>query len=214
MKIVVGMATFDARREYAMRAIKSLEYQVDQIVLYDNSINPDITDNGKFYALQTIKEPAYFFSCDDDIIYPVDYVVRMIEWIERFNGQAIVTHHGRILKGKGLNYYTGHYSYSCMRSVYGDARIHVAGTGVSAFRTDVFKPHQIVQSPDHRMADLVFSLEAAKAGIPIHIVPHMPGYFQDLKVPLDLTCYGKEVQAPIRQGQLADEIYDLLHVSK
>lgn len=205
------MATFAERREYAMRAIESLERQVDHIVLYDNSINPDITDNGKFYALQEHHEPCYFFSCDDDIIYPVDYVHKMIEWIERFNGQAIVTHHGRILKGKGLSYYTGHYSYSCMRSVHGASLIHVAGTGVSAFRTDMFNPKHLIESQDQRMSDLVFSLEAAKQGVPIYIIPHMAGYFEDMKVPIYLTCYGREKEAPIRQGQLADEIYDLIH---
>lgn len=212
MKIIAGIATFDARLSFLEKAVASLRHQVDEIHVYNNSRNPDLTDNGKFYPLQQLTEPCYFFSCDDDIVYPRDYTAKMIAAIEQHNGQAIVTHHGRKLKGTDRNYYTGHYSYNCMRDVYGSIRIDVAGTGVTAFRTDVFNESnylEILNSSDRRMSDVVFSLEAAKQQIPIYIQPHMQGYFQDLAVPSQLTCYGMEHKAPIRQGQLADEIYKL-----
>lgn len=214
MRIVVGIATFDARLPFLDQAVASLIDQVDEIHVYNNSHNPDLTDNGKFYPLSQLTEPCYFFSCDDDIIYPSDYTAKMIKAIEQHSGQAIVTHHGRRLKGIGLNYYRGHYNYRCMDDIHGTCRIDVAGTGVTAFRTDVFNPCNICTSSDHRMSDLVFSLEAAKQQVPIYIQPHMRGYFQDLAVPSQLTCYGMEHKAPIRQGQLADEIYKLNYGSK
>jgi hypothetical protein len=207
MKVIAGIATFNERRKYLDVTIESLRNQVDEIFVYDNSINDDLTDNGKFYGLTQITEPCIYLSCDDDIIYPPNYADLMKYWLERLGG--IVTHHGRTLKGIGLPYYIGHTTHACMRSVYGAKRIDVAGTGVTAFRTDVFNPIDIIHSQDKRMSDLVFSLEAAKQNVPIHVVPHSTGYFKDQKVPQHMTCFGMEHKAPIRQGEIADEIYTL-----
>lgn len=209
MKIVAGMATFDARMHYAERAIESLKSQVDEIYLYNNSVNDDLTDNGKFFGLTQVDEPCYYFSCDDDIIYPADYVRKMLVWLDRFNGNAVVTHHGRILRGTGKKYYTDHFAYSCMRGVGGVRKIDVPGSGVSAFRTDKIYAWNIVRSPDYRMSDLLLGLEAAKQRVPVYILPHHKGYFQDMNVPTELTCFGMEHKNPKRQGEIADDIYRL-----
>lgn len=214
MKIVVGMATFGARMKYAEQAIDSLRDQVDEIYLYNNSINNDLTDKGKFYGLTQVDEPCYYFSCDDDIIYPMDYAEKMVMWIERLKGEAIVTHHGRILKGIGKDYYKDHFSFACMRSVNGIRKIDVPGSGVAAWRTDRFNAIPTMDYPEQRMSDLILGLEATKQNVPVYIVPHQKGYFEDLKVPSNLTCFGSEHKAPIRQGEIADEIYKLNHGNK
>lgn len=207
MKVIAGMATFGERREYADRSIDSLLTQVDELFLYDNSINNDLTDNGKFFGLTQVKEPCYYLSVDDDIIYPEDYVDKMLYWLHTLKG--IVTHHGRKLKGKGLHYYNDHHTHACLHRVYGVHSIDVAGTGVTAFRTDQFNPVDVINSSDHRMSDLVFSLEAAKQNVPIYVVPHSRGYFKDQRVPQAMTCFGMEHKDPKRQGEIADMIYDL-----
>lgn len=209
MRTVIGMATTNARMHFAEQALSSLAPQADIIHLHNNDQDglPDLADNGKFAALQFFNEPLYYFSCDDDIIYPPKYIESMKKMIDALRG--LVTHHGRILKGKGLNYYSGHRSFSCSQTVGGPRRIDVAGTGVCGFRTDLFNPTDIYRSPDLRMSDLVFSLEAAKQGVPIYMAPHQAGYFRLLHVPPELTCFGMEHNNPKRQGEIADEIYDL-----
>lgn len=209
MKIVVGMATFGERVKYAEQAIDSLRDQVDEIYIYNNSLNDDLTDKGKLFGLTQITEPCYYLSCDDDIIYPMDYAQKMVEFIERFGGDAIVTHHGRILKGIGRNYYREHYSFSCMKQVNGIRKIDVPGSGVAGWRTDKFNAIPILDMPEQRMTDVLMGIEAAKQNVPVYIVPHLKGYFEDLKVPEALTCFGAENKSPIRQGELADEIYRL-----
>lgn len=209
MKIVAGIATFNARLLYAERAIESLKNQVDEIYLYNNSVNDDLTDNGKFFGATRTRKPCFYFSCDDDIIYPADYVRKMIVWLNRFNGNAVVTHHGRILRGMNKNYYTDHYAYSCMKGVGGMRKIDVPGSGVSAFRTDKIDVRSIVKSNDHRMSDLLLGLEATKQNVPVYILPHARGYFRDMNVPAQLTCFGMEHKNPKRQGEIADEIYRL-----
>ena len=210
MRVVVGMATTAKREEFACKAIKSLEANTvkPEIWLYNNGKNSqDLTDNGKFYALRMIKEPCYYFSCDDDIIYPEDYIESMIADIERHN--CIITHHGRILTGKDKDYYQGHYKFTCLRSNPNRCRIDVAGTGVTAFRTDYFNPIDICYSEHKKMADCVFSLEAAKQNKKIMLTPHSNGWFKDLKVPKELTIYETKHKDCKQQTLLCNEILKL-----
>ena len=207
MKIVVGMATTRQREDFAKIAVLSLLNQVDEIHVYNNDNEAmNYTDNAKFYALQNYKEPIYYFSCDDDIHYPTDYVETMIEGIERTN--TIVTHHGRTLLGRDRNYYRGHQGYRCLDENKYEGNIRVAGTGVTAFRTDYFNPTEIYKAKDKRMSDLVFSLEAAKQGKQITILKHPQGWIKDLRVPTALSIAHME-RRNTRQNELANQIYDL-----
>ena len=208
MKVVIAIATFKGREPYIKKAIQSLVGQADQIRIYDNEERYiDLTDNGKFYFLHEYKEPIYYFTCDDDIIYPPTYVQDMIEAIERTG--TIVTHHGRILQGFGLRYYSGHKAIQCLKDNNYEGMVHVAGTGVTAFRTDYFNPINIWSSSDKRMSDLVFSLAAAKEGKKITALKHKRGYFQYQNVPLSQTIWGQHHSKDERQSEIADEVLAL-----
>lgn len=222
MKVIVGMATTESRKDYAAKAIKSLSNNsiVPDIWLYNNDRNSDdYTDNAKFYALTQLeryKEPVYFFSCDDDILYPSDYIEHTIEQIERFN--TIVTYHGRKLVGLGKDYYKEHVGFRCLGTVDDNVPIDVAGTGVTAFRLDYFNPVGIHEAKDQRMCDLVFSLKAAQESKKITILAHSEGWLKDLGVPRQESIYftegarifqAKRRGQSIRQTELADEIYKL-----
>lgn len=207
MKIVVGMATINERATFCERAVESLVYQADEIIVYNNSNEEnDYTDNAKFYALTLFNEPVYYFSCDDDILYPADYVSTMVEAIERTG--TIVTHHGRELLGLDRNYYRRHKGFTCLDENNTEQLIDVAGTGVTAFRTDYFNPTEIYKATDKRMSDLVFSLEAAKQGKQITILKHTKGWLKDLRVPQRLAINFIE-RRNTRQTQLANEIYNV-----
>ena len=208
MKRIAAIATFNGRQEYLKRAVASLAHQVDEIRIYDNQVRPiDLTDNGKFYFLQEYAEPVYYFTCDDDLLYPPTYIQDMVNAIERTGG--IVTHHGRILRGQGLPYYSGHKAYHCLKENRFEARIHVAGTGVTGFRTDYFNPVDIWQSDDKCMSDLVFSVEAARQRKKITVLKHERGYIKYLDVPLSETIFGKHRNNDKRQSELADLILTL-----
>lgn len=158
MKSIVGLATFEGREKSLQDTIESLKNQVDEIYIYDNSIKKDIKDNGKFYGLTKITEPCYYFTCDDDIIYPQNYVETMIDSIETFN--CIVTHHGKIINEgdyfKSIEQY--HFSVRNLE----ERKLDVAGTAVTAFRTDYFNPKDIINSEDFFVSDLLFAIEAIK----------------------------------------------------
>lgn len=207
MKIIAGMATMPGREYSLKKAVKSLSNQVDEIIVYDNGINPDIADNGKFFGLTQLHEPCYYFTCDDDILYPKNYVSSMIEAIEATN--SIVSHHGRILKGKDKSYYRGHDPIRCLDENMRLVTLDVCGTGVTAFRTDYFNPITLIESVDLRMSDIIFSLEAKRQGKKIISLPHNKGWIKQLPIDMKRSICTTESKKEGRQIELANEIWNL-----
>ncbi len=208
MKRIGCVATFKGREQALQLMIDSIKDQVDQLLIYDNSISTvDLTDNGKFAGLFRVDEPCYYFTLDDDLIYPPDYVQKMVEAID-YTGR-IVTCHGRRLMGEDLNYYNGHKYYSCLGEVPYDGLIDVAGTGVTAFRTDYFKPIQVAVNANQRMSDLIFSYYAKKEGKKIVMLPHAKGWIKDCGINHANNIHSIESKKQGRLIQTANEIWKL-----
>jgi len=108
-----NIATLPAREIQLARTVKSLYNQVDYINIWlndydkvpswlsDSKISTQLSNNigdmGKFL----FKIDGYYFSCDDDIIYPPDYV-KILK--DRLDGN-IVTIHGKNFKTPCKSYY-------------------------------------------------------------------------------------------------------------
>jgi hypothetical protein len=207
--IVVGMATMKGREREVQKAIASLANNTippDDIVLWDNTKNKDLTDNGKFYVIEKYKHtPCTILLCDDDIIYPYNYIEKCLKEINLH--KCIITFHGRKLLGTGRNYYREHKAFSCLNTYPQTIEIDVPGTGVTAFNNSYFNPHQLHEATDKRMSDLVFGLEAAKFGKKIMHIGHMSNWIVAQPIPKELTIYGMESKNCERQNEIADEIY-------
>ena len=206
MRIIVGIATHNGREETLNKTIDSILKQVDDIWVYDNEKEPyNATDNGKFRFLEYYQSPIYALTCDDDLIYPPDYVETLLNGVEKHG--TICTFHGRKLQGLNRSYYRGHKAYACLRNFPQTAEIDVAGTGVTGWRTDQFNPTEIWKAEDKLMSDLVFSLEAAKHGIGITHLGHAGDWIIQQLIPIEKTIYGRENKKEHRQIELANEIY-------
>jgi hypothetical protein len=208
--IYIGMATYNGqgRAKALSQSVASLMGHGAKLFIYDNSIELlNTADNGKFFGLTQIKEPCYYFTCDDDLIYPPSYIPDMIAKIEEH--KAIVTHHGRILTREGIPYYKGHKTFRCLNEISKDEQIDVPGTGCTAFDTEYFNPTELWKSPDLRMSDLIFGLEAAKQGKKIMVLKHQTGYIQhSTHINLKDTIWANE-QGNKRQTEIADQILKL-----
>lgn len=211
--ISANLATFKARKDTLHKTVDSLRDQVDVIRIYANDYKPnikgveivtgeDLTDRGKFYF---VGKDEIYFSCDDDIIYPENYVSNTLSKLSKYPN-AILTYHGRKLLGKGRNYYHGHKAYHCLRTVHHDVFIDVAGTGVSCFDGSKWSPN-VLQYPDQKMSDLLFSLEAKKAGKKIICLEH-PQFWLSVHTDEE-TIYSSENKNCDRQGEYADMILSL-----
>ena len=205
MKITANIATYNNRN--VQNTINSLKNQVDEIRIYDNETElNNLTDNGKFFGLDIITEPEYFFTCDDDLIYPSDYVKKTIKAIETYG--TIITHHGRKLTAENVPYYPSHDKYHCLNDVEGGILLDVCGTGVTAFRTDYFHPKGLATCPLKKMSDLIFSLEAARQGKDIGLIGHKAGWLRHMDNEETIFKTESKNGTPI-QNHLADEILRL-----
>lgn len=208
MKIIVGMATMPGREKAFKKALESIRWQVDAVYVWDNSVRAiDLTDNGKFAGLMLCDEPCYYFSCDDDLIYPPDYIERMIEAIDRTG--AIVSCHARILSGIDLRYYDQHTFYSCLNRVDYSGELDVCGTGVLGFRTDYFNPVHLAINSNQKMTDLLFSYYVAREGKQIFMLPHFENWIKQIDVDTKTSIHSTEKIDQRRLIHTANEIYKL-----
>jgi hypothetical protein len=207
--IVVGVATFKGREKALEVMLDSISRQTikpDHVFVYDNEKNVDLTDNGKFHGLTQI-EDCYYFSCDDDLLYPPTYIQDMIQSIEKH--KCIITHHGRKLRGENRDYYRGHFAIRCLAQNRREMELDIAGTGVTAFDTQYFNPKEIIFDKRHRMSDCLFSLIAAQQKKKILAIPHFKGYIKQIPIDESKSCFGIESKNAKTQMQIANEIFTL-----
>ena len=170
----------------------------------------DLTDNGKFVFIdQMVRSVEYYFTLDDDIVYPPDYVEKTVENIDKYS--CIITYHGRLLRGLNLDYYKDHEFYSCVWESKENFEIDVCGTGVTAFRTDYFCPSGLAISEHQRMSDIIFSLEAAKQGKTIGYCEKEAHWIRPMQVKESIYSHFKKNSKSV-QNKLANDIYRIKHI--
>lgn len=199
-KIIATMATMPTRIEALKESIASLLPQIDELRVYLNNFESipefltnkkiiifdsrnevgDLGDVGKFYNVDKIK--GYHFMVDDDLIYPEDYVIQLIEQIEKHKRKYIIGLHGRIFGNIPVkSYYKGHTeSFRCLGDVPNDAFVHITGTGASAYHTDTINI-SIDDFETSNMADIWFSRKANNCNIPVLVIKHNKGWLIESK---------------------------------
>lgn len=190
--VFVGIAAIPDRCEALERTIDSLLPQVENIGVYLNGWEkiPDFLNNkkiivagfkeadlgdvGKFYWVDN--HDGIYFSCDDDLIYPADYVSRTIAKLKERNYRVAVGWHGSLLREPFEKYYEKNsrrvFSFAAHRSW--DTPVHILGTGCSAFHTKILK----IKKSDFlhpNMADVFFSIKGQEQKIPFVVIAHDKG---------------------------------------
>ncbi len=188
LKITANIATQPNRFNSLLEMLKSIDGQFDEIRIYLNNydyipdelrkyttfIGEDIADNGKFYWSNNKDE--YYFTLDDDIIYPPNYVDKTIPLIK----DRIVTYHGRKLTGINKTYFSDHKLYCFYDKLDNEINIDVGGTGVMAFNTNVFSP-SLWKTPIKKDSDLVISMEATFYSTPIVCLPKKENWIKSIE---------------------------------
>ena len=177
-RIVAGMATVKGNEQGMLRSVASLMNQIDHLYLYLNgyetvptvlgrfgdritpildSIGSRLGDAGKFAGVIQEKD-AIYFTCDDDITYPRDYVRHMIQELATQRGKAAIGVHGCLLNQPLTHYYDPatrhvlHFESFLIRS----RQVHLLGTGTVAFHTAYVSP-TLDDFPAPNMADIWFA---------------------------------------------------------
>lgn len=184
--VLANMATYPKRRDIMMPAVNSILPQVDRLNIYLNEyeevpcelkhykinavLGKNIQDNGKFYFTD---QSGYYFTIDDDLIYPQDYVKTLTE---KLSDGIVVTCHGKVIPNNTRSFLTGYMTkLECLKGFWGDHWVNVAGTGCLAFHTDTIRP-KLTDFGAPGMADLWFSILCQQNKIPIKAIGHNEGW--------------------------------------
>lgn len=158
--ITAAIATYPGRINVLPIAIESLIDQVDHLFIYLNNYRsvPDfLLHHSKkekiTYILDTDsrkRAAAKFFwvnstqgiqlTCDDDIIYPSDYVQNMVTELKKRSEDTIIAVHGAIYKNIVQDAIASReHVFNFRNSLKTSQPAHLAGTGTLCFRTKVFQ---------------------------------------------------------------------------
>jgi len=201
----IGIATMPEREKALEEALLSLIHQVDNIYVYFNNFEGDIpdylhylkdnndnlkyyfsekeigdlTDFGGFYKAHEAK--GYFISCDDDLIYPENFVSEITKACERYDNKCAVGYHGRIYQGKVKSYYHGYSTlHQIDQTLQRDRFIHIIAGCAMCFHVDNFKfklsDVDYINYP--RMKDIHLAIAAHKQKVPRVVLAHTKGQFK------------------------------------
>jgi glycosyltransferase involved in cell wall biosynthesis len=162
------------------------DYSEIPVELYDKKINLFITDNDKGDAYKFYNLPnsnGYFFTIDDDLIYPKNYTDYMVSKIEKYGRKKIISLHGRSFVNKPIkSYYKDKVVLShFLDSQNNDVEVEFGGTGVMSFHTDLFKL-DITYFKYANMADIWIGKYAYENNIKITSVSRSKNFITQQKI--------------------------------
>jgi hypothetical protein len=185
--ITVQIASIPDREESLRQTINSLRPQVDRIFVGLNNYDhvPDFLYNGewvmldnstgdaaKFYGAEFLN--GYIFTCDDDLVYPENYVSYMISKIDQH--KSIVTLHGKTFF-RPFREFWDCTPYPCLKELKQDIKVDVGGTGVMAWHSDLLKVnYSDFKRPN--MADIWMAKIAHEQNVDIICVAHDKDYLK------------------------------------
>ena len=164
-------------------------------------------DAEKFKTLRTAS--GYFFTIDDDLIYPADYAEKMIKAYEDLGGCSIVALHGRNFKSFPIfSYYTDSFvAFRALDKVENAVQVQFAGTCTTMWHTDLlrFDYQKVCIYPN--MADIWLAQEARKRDIDIVVLPHEADFLKYTLGCEDETIFKRYKKNHEYQTMVANSIY-------
>jgi hypothetical protein len=205
-KVFAAVCSIPQREKALLSTLGSLLHQVDRVYLYlDNyerppeylqsmrrvvvlrsQDHPGLRDNGKFLMFNEVLTeqrgaPFYWFTCDDDIIYPSDYVHTMLQHLAFYDRRAVVGLHGVVVDESPKRYFRHRYVYHYEHSTLRHPRlVNNLGTGTVAFHSALFGSIDPYAWPQGGMLDIFFSVLCARERIPMVCVPRHAGWLKTL----------------------------------
>jgi len=159
----------------------------ERITVARSQDHEDRGDAGKFFWAG--KSDGYEFTCDDDLIYPPEYVVQMLVALERFERRAVVGIHGVLLHQPITDTYYQNRQMLHWRGPNREHRsVHLLGTGCVAYHSSTIR----VRFEDFEvsnMADIWLALLCQQQKIPMVCIARPSNWLDHLESPW--TIYEK-----------------------
>jgi FkbM family methyltransferase len=155
-----------------------------KIAVYRSQEFGDRGDAGKFFTVG--RTQGFYLAIDDDILYPDEYVWRLVNALheQRKRGRRVaVGLHGKIMGQEVRHFYRDHARQFHYSAALEEARgVHVLGTGTVAFHT-LDLPITIADFEGPRnLADIHFSLACQKHGVGCLVLPRPKNHVKTQKM--------------------------------
>jgi glycosyltransferase involved in cell wall biosynthesis len=204
-QVHAAICSIPSRLDTLRSTIRSLQHQVDGIFVYldkydevpaDLRKNPKLTilrsqdfntdhrDNAKFIgygSLAARNAPFFYFTCDDDIEYPHDYIATMIRGLRSLDNRVVLGVHGVIVEERPRSYFRRRFNFHFAENAIDSYRlVNNLGTGTVGFHSRLFPsidPHKWARGG---MVDIYFAVECKKNMIPMVCINRHSGWLVDL----------------------------------
>jgi len=211
------MASFPDREQSLPVAIASIATQVDELHLFlnngmvfpDISLYPNITihrsssedlkDVGKYASMNGVE--GYLVAIDDDILYPPDYVSRLLVEVELLDRQAVVGVHGikysRTEPHPHKNRIISHFTKAAS-----GFWVDALGAGTIGFHSDTITFSR-EDFPAGGMGDISVASKCLGAGVPLWCLARQSGWLNEIETPVGSRLYNTKLDNP----SLADGVF-------
>jgi glycosyltransferase involved in cell wall biosynthesis len=210
--VFASVCGIPSRRAQLLDVVTSLSQQVDHLFVHldrfdeappelrawDNvsvrlskEYGGHMRDNAKFLPYNDLKREYgsfYFLTCDDDLVYPNDYVRSHLMRLSEFDNRVVTGLHGVVCAERPLSYFSNRYVLHFARGLRGGHQlVNNLGTGTVAFHSDLFDELSPVEWGNGGMVDIVFAVEARKRRIPLLCVDRHDGWLRSAELPRQET---------------------------
>lgn len=213
--VIASVCSIPERKTIFRRMLASLAPQVDEIHIYldryedipefvrqchpkavirTSSDFPGLRDNGKFVPLLDNRSPCYFFTADDDIEYPPDYVNTLIKKLRCYDHLTVIGVHGVIIPERPRGYFTGFRRvYNFSKELERDQLVNILGTGTVAFHSATLKGLDYRTFTYSGMADLYLAVLCKSMGVPMISISRPENWLRPLEdTATSTSCLFKE----------------------
>ena len=203
---VGGMACLPNRLANLRRSVPTLVSQLDRFhVVINGCVEEDEVpwdalsgaevhiagrnggDAGKFQGLfdTSVRELSggLYFTFDDDIEYPGDYIDTMAKWMDAVDRRGICTVHGSLFDPSAgpVGFVGRRKMYHFGRKQDEFARVLMPGTGTLCMAPDSFHLRP-ADFPQANMADVWVMCRAAEQRVPVYCVPRPSGWLRQMPI--------------------------------
>ncbi|MBV2208070.1 MAG: glycosyltransferase [Thermomonas sp.] len=206
LPVVASVCSIPERQALLQRMLASLAPQLDELHVYLDRYDavpdfvrdchpkvtvrlsrdlPGLRDNGKLVPLLGRQEACYFFTADDDIEYPPDYVNALVKKIEHYGHLAVVGVHGVRIPEQPTGYFSGFRRvHWFIRELEQDRLVNNLGTGTVAFHSDCVAGLDYRSFAHSGMVDLYLAAFCKTRGVPMVAVARPENWLVQLDEPV------------------------------
>ncbi|MFZ2961144.1 MAG: glycosyltransferase family 2 protein [Candidatus Ozemobacteraceae bacterium] len=140
----------------------------DKVRVFTSDEYPGIHGNGKFIGLSEQNFDSYYFTIDDDIIYPPDYAQCLLKKLMEFKNSIVAGIHGIILPELPKKFWGK--ERRCLlfpRALKQDTLVNLLGTGTLAFHSTLLRGLDFHDFKLSGISDIQFSVLCKLNAIPL-----------------------------------------------